>query len=146
MNCVTNIEKSRIRQDVCRTFKGFGKKRGNLIPILQKVQYRNGYLPKEAFNEIANYIKIPAIGVYSVDTFYSQFRFVPTSKRLIQVCCGTAYHFRNGAAILNEIEKNYVLSRMRLPKTGSIPYRQSPVSEHAHLYPLLKLIKRRMFR
>ena len=104
MKYFTEEEKS-ICRETGKTLNHFGKKKGNLIPILQKVQDRLGYLPKTAIIEIASYINVPVADVYSVATFYSQFRLVPTGQKLIRVCCGTACHFRGGAAILHDIEK-----------------------------------------
>ncbi len=46
-------DNDQIRQETRQVLKGFSRKRWNLIPILQKVQDRLGYLPREAMTEIA---------------------------------------------------------------------------------------------
>ena len=89
-------EQDSIRQDTRQTIKRFGRKRGNLIPILQKVQERLGYLPREAMREIADFLKIPEIDVYGVVTFYNQFRLNPPGRHSIRVCLGTACHMKGG--------------------------------------------------
>jgi len=81
--------------------KKFGRKRGNLIPILQKVQGKLGYLPREAMLEIAGFLKIPAIDVYGVVTFYNQFRLNPPGKHSVRVCLGTACHMKGGYITLD---------------------------------------------
>ncbi len=81
--------------------KKFGRKRGNLIPILQKVQGKVGYLPREAMLEIAEFLKIPAIDVYGVVTFYNQFRLNPPGKHSVRVCLGTACHMKGGYITLD---------------------------------------------
>jgi len=70
-------EPEQIRQETRRAVKRFGRKRGNLIPVLQKVQSRLGYLPPEAMSEIAGFLGIPEVDVYGVVTFYNQFRLNP---------------------------------------------------------------------
>lgn len=82
--------------DTRQILSGFGRERANLIPVLQKVQGKLGYLPREAMREIATHLNIAAIDVYGVATFYNQFRFNPPGKHSIKVCLGTACHMRGG--------------------------------------------------
>ena len=79
--------------------------RGNLIPILQEVQTRFGYLPKEAISEIAKFLHLSESVVYGVSTFYDQFKFTPPGKRLVKVCRGTPCHVCGGTRILHQVEK-----------------------------------------
>jgi len=83
-------------QETGRILKKFGGERGNLIPILQMVQGKLGYLPREAMLAIAEFLEIPAIDVYSVVTFYNQFRLNPPGKHSVRVCLGTACHMKGG--------------------------------------------------
>ena len=68
----------------------------NLIPILQQIQSELGYLPLEAMLEVALFLNIPEVDVYSVATFYNQFRLTPPGKHSIKVCMGTACHIKGG--------------------------------------------------
>ena len=94
-------EEAAVKQKTKRILSRFGRKRGNLIPILQKVQGKLGYLPREAMLEIARFLGIPAIDVYSVVTFYNQFRLNPPGKHSIKVCLGTACHMKGGYITLD---------------------------------------------
>jgi len=94
-------EETRAGQETRQTLRRFGKKRGNLIPILQKVQDRLGYLPREAMIEIARFLNIPEIEVYGVVTFYNQFRLNPPGRHSIRVCLGTACHMKGGYITLD---------------------------------------------
>ena len=78
---------------------------GDLIPILQEAQERFGYLPEGVMAGIAKFLRLPESTVYGVGTFYAQFKFTPTGKRIVKVCRGTACHVRRGARILSEVEK-----------------------------------------
>ena len=73
----------------------------SLIPLLQRTQERFGYLPREALEEIANYLGIPLSRVYGVATFYAQFRFEPLGKYVVKICHGTACHV-NGAVNISQ--------------------------------------------
>lgn len=83
----------------------FNGEKSDLIPILQETQKEFGYLPKEAMQAIARFLKLPASTVYGVSTFYAQFKFTPSAKRTIKVCGGTACHVRGNGTLLLEIEK-----------------------------------------
>ena len=90
-----------IKQQTKQILKGFGKEKRNLIPILQKVQKKLGYLPREAMLEIASFLNLQAVDVYGVVTFYNQFRLNPPGKHSIRVCLGTACHMKGGYITLD---------------------------------------------
>ncbi len=97
--------KTNIKEQLDDIFSQYSKERGNLIPLLQEVQDRFGYLPAEAIQEVADFLKLSNSTVYAVGTFYAQFKFTPTGKRTVKVCRGTACHVRGGAQVLREVEK-----------------------------------------
>jgi len=77
----------------------------DLIAVLQEAQEKFGYLPAAVMQRVARFLHLTDNIVYGVSTFYAQFSFVPTGRRKITVCRGTACHVRGGARILKEIEK-----------------------------------------
>ncbi|MBN2325439.1 MAG: NADH-quinone oxidoreductase subunit NuoE [Spirochaetes bacterium] len=86
-------------------FDSFQGKKEELIPILQKVQERYGYLPEDAMLEVSRFARVPESTVYGVATFYAQFRFTPIGENRIMVCRGTACHVKGSVGILEEIER-----------------------------------------
>jgi NADH-quinone oxidoreductase subunit E len=106
----TAAEKDQIKKETRQVLKGFGRKRWHLIPILQKVQERLGYLPREAMTEIADYLNIPDIDVYGVVTFYNQFRLNPPGRHSIRVCLGTACHMKGGYITLDAWKRRLAIS------------------------------------
>ena len=77
---------------------------GALIPVLQQVQERYGYLPASAIQEAARFLKLSPSEVYGVLTFYAQFRLIPPGEKTVKVCQGTACHVRGAKRILEEVE------------------------------------------
>lgn len=67
-----------------------------LIPILQKIQEKLGYIPRHAITQISMTLNIPTSRIVGVVTFYHQFRLHPEGKHKITLCKGTACHI-NGA-------------------------------------------------
>ncbi len=89
-------EETEIIEKTRAILEGIGRKKENLIPILQKIQEEFGYLHPYVMIEVARFLNIPEIDVYSVATFYNQFRLTPPGKHSIRVCMGTACHVKGG--------------------------------------------------
>jgi NADH-quinone oxidoreductase subunit E len=85
--------------------------KGALIPVLQQVQEKLGYIPEEAVFEIARFLGLSSNEIYGVATFYAQFRFTPPGDHTIKVCLGTACHVRGGARILETVEREIGISQ-----------------------------------
>ncbi|MFA4837095.1 MAG: NAD(P)H-dependent oxidoreductase subunit E, partial [Dehalococcoidia bacterium] len=76
-------------------------------------------LPREAMLGIAEYLGIPEMDVYSVVTFYNQFRLNPPGKHSIRVCLGTACHIGGGHIILDSWKR-----RLGIDKKQTTPDRE----------------------
>jgi len=94
-----------VNQQLAEILSQYSGQRADLIPILQEAQERFGYLPREVMQRIAKFLRLSESTVYGVATFYAQFKMVPSGKRIVRVCRGTACHVRGGARILREVEK-----------------------------------------
>jgi len=86
-------------------FSGFSGQRGDLIPILQRVQGRFGYISEESTRMISRFVRVSESQVFGVASFYSQFRFVEPGRHTIKVCLGTACHVRGGSALAGAVQK-----------------------------------------
>lgn len=98
-------EKEQILNCVDEVLKNSSKKREDLIPTLQKVQAKLGYLPALAMEKIAEGINVPAADVYGLATFYNQFRLNPPGKHQVKVCLGTACYMVGGDITLESFER-----------------------------------------
>ena len=86
--------------------KKYNGKKGNMIPLLQGTQEIFGYLPRTAFEKIANETGLNLSEMFGVATFYSQFRLKPVGKHIIKVCHGTACHVQNAKEISEALEES----------------------------------------
>jgi NADH-quinone oxidoreductase subunit E len=84
----------------------FPAEAGSLIPILQSVQARAGYISSQAVCEIAQALRLTESQVYGVASFYAQFRFTPPARHGICVCLGTACHVRGGERLMQTLQRN----------------------------------------
>jgi NADH-quinone oxidoreductase subunit E len=88
----------------------------SLIPILQHVQSKEGYLSHQSMEEISQSLRVPVSKIYGVATFYRQFRFAPLGQHVIQLCRGTACHVRGSLQILQHLKR-----RLKLRADGNSP-------------------------
>lgn len=79
---------------------------GSLIPILQSVQARAGYISPQAVCEIAWALGLTESQVYGVASFYAQFRFTPPARHGVCVCLGTACHVRGGERLMQSLQRD----------------------------------------
>jgi NADH-quinone oxidoreductase subunit E len=98
-------EKEIISNELQDIVDEFQAKPENLIPILQKVQAKLGYLPLPAMEKIAQALNIPAVDVFGPATFYNQFRLNPPGEHQIKVCMGTACYMAGGNIAMESFER-----------------------------------------
>jgi NADH-quinone oxidoreductase subunit E len=91
-----------LHRQVLSSFEGKAEK---LIPILHRVQDNYGYLPEEAVLPIATFLNIAVGQVYSVASFYDEFRLTPLGRNRVTVCRGTACHIQGAPQILESMEQ-----------------------------------------
>jgi len=94
-----------IKEKLDEILSRYSGKREELIPILQEAQEQFGYLPPEVMLRIAKFLQLSESAIFGVSTFYAQFKLVPSGRRIVRVCRGTACHVRGGARILREVER-----------------------------------------
>lgn len=81
-------------------FSSYPKSRDYLIPILQDMQEKEGYISESGVDELSNHLDLPKTKIYGVVTFYNQFKLNPPGKYQVQICCGTACHVKGSGDIL----------------------------------------------
>ncbi len=83
----------------------YSGKTGILIPLLQDIQEKFNYIPREAVELISEKFHIPYTKITGVITFYAQFRTEPVGKYIIRTCMGTACFVNGGENILDAIRE-----------------------------------------
>ncbi|MGB3906380.1 MAG: NAD(P)H-dependent oxidoreductase subunit E [Anaerolineae bacterium] len=74
-----------------------------LMSILEEIQARYRYLPKDALILISEWMGVPLSQTYSVATFYNAFSLKPKGRHIINVCLGTACIVRGSRRVLERI-------------------------------------------
>ena len=103
--CEKNCMDEKLANEMKELLKNYSQDKSNLIQILNEVQEKYGYIPKQAQIEISNYLSIPMAEIYGVITFYSRFTLEPKGKYNISVCLGTACFVKGSQALLDRLKE-----------------------------------------
>lgn len=101
---------ARVDALVSETAGQFAGKPDAVIPMLQMLQERIGYLPEHGLEEIARITHRSPAAIFGIATFYEQFRFAPCGRHVVRVCRGTACHIKGSDQILSEIQNRLSLA------------------------------------
>ena len=88
-------------EDARSIIEKYKDKKGSLIPLLQEIQTKYGYVSEAVVNLISDELGIFPSEIYGVLTFYTQFHLTPRGKHIIRVCQGTACHVMGGKELLD---------------------------------------------
>ena len=97
---------------------------GDLIPLLQKVQEKDGYISEESVRGISRFLKISENKVFGVASFYSQFRFIAPGRHTVKVCSGTACHVRGGQNLADAVERELGVVAGETTEDGSFDFQR----------------------
>jgi len=94
-----------ISNAVNEVLKSHNNDKSLLVGILQDVQARLNYLPREALEKVSEGLGEPLSNIYSVATFFRAFSLKPRGRHSVCVCMGTACHVRGAEKILDRMEQ-----------------------------------------
>ena len=87
-----------------------GRQSHHALPLLQAVQEHYGYLPTEAIQRLCEITDCRPSQLWSIGTFYDQFRLTPAGRHLIKVCVGTACHVKGASQIYEAFKRHLKIS------------------------------------
>lgn len=94
----------------------FAGRKDAVIPALQRVQERLGYVPEAAAREVSRALGVSPNFVYGVITFYADLRSRPHGQRAVRVCTGPSCHVRGAQRLLQAVE-----AHLGVPSGGVTP-------------------------
>ena len=99
------MNEEEIKQQAADILKSWRGERRGLIPVLQEIQAKFGYLPPEAMLQVAKFLRIPESSVYGVATFYSFLYTKPQGRHLIRVCKSLPCLIESSTSIIEHSSK-----------------------------------------
>ena len=83
----------------------YEQKRAALLPLLHRVQEKEGLISPETEKNLAEYLEIPVVHVHEVVSFYHLFHQERTGKCHFSVCQTTACALRGGEDVIEHIQE-----------------------------------------
>lgn len=83
----------------------YGHDKSRLMGMLQEIQKRYLYLPREALERLSSRLGISLSEILNVATFYHQFRLEPVGEYVAYVCFGTACYLRGASDLYEALRK-----------------------------------------
>ena len=111
------IEK-RLKEETIEIAEKYRQDKENLIPILNEIQEKYGYIPKTSQLEISNYLNMPMAEIFGVITFYSRFTLEPKGKYNISVCLGTACFVKGSGRLLDRLKDRLKIDEGKTTEDG----------------------------
>ena len=108
----------KIKQETMQILENYPKEKDQLIAILNDIQEKYGYIPKQSQIVISEYLSIPMAEIYGVITFYSRFTLEPKGKYNISVCLGTACFVKGSQSILERAEERLKIKSGQVTEDG----------------------------
>ncbi|MDV0441858.1 NADH-quinone oxidoreductase subunit NuoE [Methanorbis furvi] len=91
--------------EINEVIKAYPPERQNSLPIMQDLQKKFGYIPRNAFKKIGLYLSCSEAHLYSMATFYKALSLVPQGKHVIRLCDGTTCHIKGSVQLRDEITR-----------------------------------------
>lgn len=88
------------RERVEMAVSRYPEKRGALLPLLNFVQEKKGWIAPEDMEEVAAALDLTPAYVHSIATFYTMYNKHPVGRYLVQVCTCIVCHLREGDQVL----------------------------------------------
>jgi NADH-quinone oxidoreductase subunit E len=83
-----------------------GKQRSAVLSALRFTQEQNnGFLTPELMDGVAEYLKLPAVQVYEVATFYSMFETHPCGRHHVSICTNISCMLNGAEDLVKYCEK-----------------------------------------
>ena len=92
-------------KDINKVLSSYPKEKRYSLAILQDIQHKFGFIPKEALEAAAVYLGVKISALYSMATFYRALSLKPRGKHIIKVCDGTACHIRGATVLLDSLKR-----------------------------------------
>jgi NADH:ubiquinone oxidoreductase subunit E len=98
--------------------EGFSEREGALIPLLQRVQAKLGYISPGAVAAISEALELSESEIYGVATFYAEFRLAKPGCHQIKVCMGTSCYLRGARELLEHVSRRLAVRPGRTRDDG----------------------------
>ena len=104
MTTAETEQSSKLREQIRQILNSQSQPTVTVLSSLIAVQDSIHYLPDEAIKEAATYCGSTINEVWSVASFYTNFRFTPPGEKTLDVCWGPSCHLVGAQQVLDAVQ------------------------------------------
>ena len=120
MTTAETKQSSKLREQIRQVLSSQRQPTITVLSSLLAIQDSIHYLPDEAIKETAEFCGSTINEVWSVASFYTNFRFTPPGEKTLDVCWGPSCHLLGAQEILNAVHTALELSEEGESKDGKV--------------------------
>jgi NADH-quinone oxidoreductase subunit E len=103
---------------------GYPDPRSAVLPALQVAQAEHGgWLPEEAFRQVADALELTPAYCLSVASFYDMFRLAPVGAHLVEVCTNVSCAVRGAQRVVDAFERRLGIVTGETTADGAVTLR-----------------------
>jgi NADH-quinone oxidoreductase subunit E len=114
---------STFTEEVREIAAGFPDARSAAIPALRLAQARHGWLPPEAFREVADALGLTPAYCRAVASFYDMFHLEPVGEHLVEVCTNLSCALSGAQRVVEAFESELGVRAGETTDDGEITFR-----------------------
>ncbi len=128
-----------LKERIRRVLEGQKQPTVTVLSSLLAVQDEIQYLPDEAIKETAAFVDSTINEVWSVASFYTNFRFTPPGRHDIEVCWGPSCHILGAQSVLRAVQDELGIDCEGETESGSFSLRYSTCLGACALAPVIAI-------
>ena len=101
----------------------FPDARSATIPALRIAQERQGWLPPEAFEEVADALGLTPAYCHAVASFYDMFHLAPVGEHLVEVCTNLSCALSGAQRVVEAFEAELGVRAGETTADGAVTFR-----------------------
>ena len=101
----------------------FPDARSATLPALRLAQEKHGWLPPEAFHEVADALGLTPAYCQAVASFYDMYHLEPVGKHLVEVCTNLSCALVGAQDVVNEFEMVLGVRPGETTEDGEVTFR-----------------------
>ncbi len=98
------IKETEQLEDIREIVEKIGSTRADLIPVLQEITNKFGYISQLAIKELSDLMSLPTKEILSVATFYRMLSTQPRGEHIIQFCESAPCHVVGGREVFSALQ------------------------------------------
>ena len=114
---------SSLTEEIRTVAEEYPQRRSAVLPALRLAQERYGWLPPEAFREVADALELTPSYCKAIASFYDMFHLAPVGKHLVEVCTNVSCALVGAQQVLEAFERELAVRAGETTADGEVTLR-----------------------